>query len=153
VVTREYWDGDAQEYVSTQESMLAIKMWLETTVVEQRRIAYDSMTLLGDIGGLYDFFVVVVTPLVMLIVGDRLTFHLLSKLFMVNNPKESPSSGFSDSDDNDKSDPEAKKRRWKNWLQRAKPYKTACKDQIYHNKLFKFVTCQKICRRKTGNSQ
>lgn len=78
VVTREYWDGDTQEYVNTQESMLAIKMWLETTTNEQKRVAYDSMTLLGDIGGLYDFFVLVVTPCVGLIVGDRITYYLLS---------------------------------------------------------------------------
>ena len=84
VVTREYWDGDKEEYVNTQESMLAIKMWLETTTAEQKRIAYDSMTLLGDIGGLYDFIVIFVTPFVGLIVGDRLTYHLLSKLFLVN---------------------------------------------------------------------
>ena len=40
--------------------MLAIKMWLETTTAEQKRIAYDSMTFLGDIGGLYDFFVILI---------------------------------------------------------------------------------------------
>ena len=60
VVTREYWDGDRQEYVNTKESMLAIKMWLETTTAEQKRIAYDSFTLLGDIGGLYDFFALLI---------------------------------------------------------------------------------------------
>lgn len=87
VSTREYWDGDAQEYVNTQESMLAIKMWLETTTTEQKRTVYDSMTFLGDIGGLYDFFVIFVTPLVTLIVGDRLTYHLLSKMYMVKDPK------------------------------------------------------------------
>jgi len=36
----------------------------------------------------------------MFIVGDRLTYHLLSKLFMVNNPYETPSSfRVSDGDD------------------------------------------------------
>lgn len=88
VVTREYWDGDTEEYVNTQESMLAVKMWLETTTSEQKRVAYDSMTLLGDIGGLYDFFVIVVTPCVGLLVGDRLTHYLLSKLFMINKTSD-----------------------------------------------------------------
>ena len=64
--------------------MLAIKMWLETTTAEQKRIAYDSMTFLGDIGGLYDFIVIFVTPFVGLIVGDRLMYHLLGKLFFVS---------------------------------------------------------------------
>lgn len=41
------------------------------------------MTFLGDIGGLYDFIVIFVTPLVGLIVGDRLMYHLLGKLFFV----------------------------------------------------------------------
>ena len=109
VVTREYWDGDAEEYVNTQESMLAIKFWLETTTAEQKRIAYDSMTLLGDIGGLYDFFVIVVTPCVGLLVGDRLIYHLLGQLFMTNRSKN----GEPDSDESNNSDPEAKKKRWK----------------------------------------
>lgn len=34
ISTREYWDGDAQEYVNTQESMLTIKIGLETTTTE-----------------------------------------------------------------------------------------------------------------------
>ena len=34
VVTREYWDGDKAKYVKTQESMLVIKMWLETNIAE-----------------------------------------------------------------------------------------------------------------------
>ena len=53
-MTREYWDGDTGEYVNTKESMLAIKLTLETTTAQQKRVAYDSMTLLGDIGGFYD---------------------------------------------------------------------------------------------------
>ena len=52
VVTREYWDGQNQEYVNTQESIISIKIWLENTIEQQKRTAYDSMTLLGDIGGL-----------------------------------------------------------------------------------------------------
>ena len=46
------------------------------------------MTFLGDIGGLNDFFVIVVTPMVGLLVGDRLTHYLLSKLFMINKTSE-----------------------------------------------------------------
>ena len=68
--------------------MLAIKMWLEPITNEQKRIAYDSMTFLGDIGGLYDFFVLAIAPLVGIIVGDRLIYHLLSKLFMENKDLE-----------------------------------------------------------------
>ena len=64
--------------------MLTIKMWLETTTAEHKRIAYDSMTFLGDIGGLYDFFVIVIHPCVGIIVGDHLTYFLLSKLFIIN---------------------------------------------------------------------
>ena len=43
------------------------------------------MTLLGDIGGLYDFFVLIVTPCVSIIVGDRVTFYLLQRLFYTND--------------------------------------------------------------------
>lgn len=45
------------------------------------------MTFLGDIGGLYDFFVILISPIVALIVGDRLTYHILGKLFMIRDPK------------------------------------------------------------------
>lgn len=113
-MTREYWDGDAEEYVNTQESMLAIKMWLETTTAEQKRVAYDSMTLLGDIGGLYDFIVIFVTPIVGVIVGDRLTYHLLGQLFFVSRRRQqgSPSAGAAKQDDSSESngsDAEARK--------------------------------------------
>ena len=55
------------------------------------------MTLLGEIGGLKDILVFVLKPCVVFIVGDQLTYHLLSKLFMTNNPNES-SGHFTDSD-------------------------------------------------------
>lgn len=155
VVTREYWDGDAQEYVNTQESMLAIKMWLETTTAEQKRIAYDSLTLLGDIGGFYDFIVVVVTPFVALIVGDRLSYHLLNKLFMVSKAKKTSDS---DDDDNNKlsssSDPLEKKERWKSWIASSEPYKTDSKTQFFNNRLISLVTCRRFrSKPKTEDQQ
>ena len=146
VVTREYWDGDAEEYVNTQESMLAIKMWLETTTAEQKRVAYDSMTLLGDIGGLYDFIVLVVTPLVGLIVGDRLSYYLLSKLYMINkarlNGNRSEPGAYSDGDDSDGGDMDAKKRRWKNWISDVVPYKTDCRTKTVNHNLVSILMCK-----------
>jgi len=70
------------------------------------------MTLLGDIGGFYDFIVIVITPCVGILVGDRLTYYLLAKLFMINKSKH----GEPDSDESNNSDPEAKKKRWKSWI-------------------------------------
>ena len=151
VVTREYWDGDAQEYVNTKESMLAIKLWLETTTTEQKRIAYDSMTLLGDIGGLYDFIVVVVTPCVGLIVGDRLTYHLLSLLFMVNTSQAGGDSN--QSDDNNSSDPDEKKKRWRSWLEETQPYSTSWRNQLSHNHLVSCITCRKFRRYRERNDE
>ena len=99
--------------------MLAIKMWLENTTNEQKRIAYDSMTFLGDIGGLFEIIIYTVTPLVSLFVGDRLTYYLLGKLFLANTSNRRNNNDFNSDDDdnsNNSSDPEAKKREWKHWL-------------------------------------
>ena len=106
-------------------------MKLETTTAEQKRTAYDSLALLGDIGGLIEFIVIVVTPVVAIIVGDKMTYHLLSKLFMVNNgdPKGDKkagdgSEGSDNDDDNNNSDIDAQKKRWKKWMKNTVPYKT-----------------------------
>lgn len=121
--------------------MLAIRFWLETTTSEQKRIAYDSMTLLGDIGGLYDSFVIFLVPFVTLLVGDRITYHLLSLLFFVNRSREVPEES---EDENNNSDPEAKKRRWKKWLNETKPYKPSLKTMLLHNNLIKILMCRFI---------
>ena len=99
-----------------------MKLWLETTTSEQKRIAYDSLTLAGDIGGFYDFIVIVVAPFVGLIVGDRLSYYVLNKLFMVNKTQRRHDDK-SDSED-DKSDPDTRKKKWKNWIESTEPYKT-----------------------------
>ena len=75
------------------------------------------------IGGLYDFFVIVVTPCVGLLFGDRLIYHLLGQLFMTNRSKN----GEPDSDESNNSDPEAKKKRWKRWIRKSKPYHADCR--------------------------
>lgn len=133
--------------------MLTIKMWLETTTTEQRRTAYDSMTLLGDIGGLYDFFVIFVTPLVALIVGDRLTYHILGKLFMVRDPKRpgiinGNTNCDTDSEDKNNSDTEAKQKRWRNWLKGVVPYRTNWKTRCLHNKIVRLITCRFFLKQK-----
>ena len=56
-------------------------MWLETTTAEQKRIAYDSMTLLGDIGGLYDFIVIFV-------ISCQHSLRNSTDLFVVKSPTD-----------------------------------------------------------------
>lgn len=71
------------------------------------------MTMLGDIGGLYDFFVLLIHPIVGIIVGDRLTYFLLSKLFIINTARNNVDdiNQRRDSEDaSDASDPEEKKK-------------------------------------------
>ena len=67
------------------------------------------MTFLGDIGGLYDFFVILIQPCVTILVGDRLTYFLLGKLFITNSANSKyhdgdSGGGLSDNDSNN-SDP------------------------------------------------
>ena len=83
-MTREYYDPVIGESVNTKESMLTINFELITTTNEEKREAYDSLTLFGDIGGLIDFLIMVLTPLIGFIVGDRFTYEFMKSLYMMN---------------------------------------------------------------------
>ena len=84
VSTREYWDGIKGEYVNSQETMISINFELLTTISEQKRTAYSLLSLFGDIGGLFDFLLLFVGPLVGYIVGDRFSYIILRSLYMQN---------------------------------------------------------------------
>ena len=88
LVTREKWDGTIGEYVNTGETMLSINIELLTMVVEQSRTAYNILSLFGDLGGLLDFTMMIVTPLVGYIVGNRFSYILLRSLYMQNRSGE-----------------------------------------------------------------
>ena len=88
VVTREFYDPAIGENVNTLESMVTINLELITTTNEEKRDAYDSLTLLGDIGGLIDFLIMILTPLIGFIVGDRFTYEFMKSLYMMNRKKE-----------------------------------------------------------------
>ena len=84
VSTRENWDGILGEYINTQETMLTIQFELLTTIVEQKRTAYNLLSLFGDIGGLLDFLMLIVTPFVGYVIGDRFSYIVLRSLYMQN---------------------------------------------------------------------
>ena len=84
VSTRENWDGVIGEYVNTGDTMLTIQFQLLTTVVNQKRTAYNLLSLFGDIGGLLDFLMLIVTPFVGYVVGDRFSYIVLKSLYMQN---------------------------------------------------------------------
>ena len=83
-MTREKWDGDLGEYVNTGETMLTINFELLNMVAETERTAYNILSLAGDIGGLLDFVMMIVTPLVGYIIGDRFSYIVLKSLYMQN---------------------------------------------------------------------
>ena len=92
VTTREYWDGNKGEYINSQESMLTINLELLTTINETKRTAYSLLTLFGDIGGLLDFLLLIITPLIGYIVGDRFSYVILRSLYMQNRGDIKPPS-------------------------------------------------------------
>ena len=99
-MTREYYDPVIGESVNTKESMLTINFELITTTNEEKREAYDSLTLFGDIGGLIDFLIMVLTPLIGFIVGDRFTYEFMKSLYMMNR-KERDIGRSSNKEEND----------------------------------------------------
>ena len=88
MVTREYWDGVKGEYVNSQETMISINFVLLTTRSESKRQVYSILALFGDIGGLLDFLLLFLGPLVGYFVGDRFSYILLRSLYMQNRNEE-----------------------------------------------------------------
>ena len=88
VVTREYWDGVKGEYVNSQETMISINFVLLTTRSESKRQVYSILALFGDIGGLLDFLLLFLGPLVGYFVGDRFSYILLRSLYMKNRNEQ-----------------------------------------------------------------
>ena len=84
VITRIYWDENIQGYVNTQESMISITFELLSSKSMNERAVYSLLALFGDIGGLLDFTMLIMTPLVGFIVGDRFTYMILKSLYMQN---------------------------------------------------------------------
>ena len=64
--------------------MITIQFELLTTIVEQKRTAYNLLSLFGDIGGLLDFLMLIVTPFVGYVIGDRFSYIVLRSLYMQN---------------------------------------------------------------------
>ena len=84
MVTREYWDGIKGEYINSQETMISINFMLLSTKAKSERTVYSILSLFGDIGGLLDFLLLFLGPLVGYIVGDRFSYILLRSLYMKN---------------------------------------------------------------------
>jgi len=84
MVTREYYDASLGEYRNTKESMLEISFELLSTSSNESITAYDILTCFGDLGGLRDFFLWVLTPLIGYIIGDRFSYIVLRSLYMQN---------------------------------------------------------------------
>ena len=55
--------------VNTRDPILLINYELDTTLTVQERTAFDSLVLFGDIGGLKDFILTIISPIVALLVG------------------------------------------------------------------------------------
>ena len=91
--TREYWDGIKGEYYFSQETMISINFVLPSNVKKEKKTAYSILELFGDIGGLFDFILLVVGPLVGYIVGDRFTYIILRSLYMQNRNGDGDADG------------------------------------------------------------
>ena len=68
--------------------MLTINFQLQTTANDQKRVAYDSLALAGDIGGLSDFLIIILRSAITFIVSNRFSYIVLRSLFMVNRSGE-----------------------------------------------------------------
>ena len=160
VMTREHWDGTRGEYVNTQESMLTISFELITTISETKRTAYSLLSFFGDIGGLFDFIILICTPLVGYIVGDRFSYIILRSLYMQNRGESRPPGAYDGFEDafEDPDDPQVKRKKQGAWLGRTEPYKESWKSQILLNQWVRFLTCRtcpktKCWKRKKTTSE
>ena len=90
--------------------MLTVNFRLSTTLNKTEIQAYDLLAMLGDIGGLNDFFLLILAPLVAYIVGDRFQYIMLRSMYMQNRRKEGEGDDF-DAIDNERAmnDEEKKK--------------------------------------------
>ena len=64
--------------------MVSINFQLLSSKQVNERTVYSLLELFGDIGGLLDFVMLIMTPLVGFIVGDRFTYIILKSLYMQN---------------------------------------------------------------------
>ena len=84
ISTREYWDAEKSEYISTKESMLSVNMRLSGTMRKQEETAYDFLALISDIGGFVDFIFLLGAPLVAMIMSDRIQYIIMRSMYMMN---------------------------------------------------------------------
>jgi len=77
------------------------------------------MTLFGDIGGLYDFIFLVMTPLMVLCLGDRFLFSLAESVFLDNDSEETGT----------------------NWLDKTRPINMTWLDLVSQNFIIRLLSC------------
>ena len=120
--------------------MVSINFQLLSSKQVNERTVYSLLQLFGDIGGLLDFVMLIMTPLVGFIVGDRFTYIILKSLYMQNrHESDKVYSDFHQSVKN----PTNKRLRQKAWLDETIPYKESTKNTILMNQLVStFFTCR-----------
>lgn len=145
IVTREYYDATLGEYQNTKESMLTISFALSSTSSQESITAYDVLTCFGDLGGLRDFFLWVLTPLIGYIIGDRFSYIILRSLYMQNR------SSAQHGDDNEFDDPNdvmAQRVKQSYWLQNTKPYNESAQTQFLLNEWVQCLMCRSLTSSK-----
>ena len=138
IYSRQYIDfqaflsgGEAPQIDKLKDPMLKVNIKLDTNTIKQERTAYDTLVLFGDIGGLLDFFIIVVSPLMALIVGSRFNFSLLSYLYWVND---------TDPNENNRGTTQEKV---KKWMDKTKRFQMTRSEVAWQNPIVRCITCRR----------
>ena len=68
---------------SDKHFKFTIYMSLARQVVYQKRVVYDIFMMFGDVGGLYDFLIISLAPLLSFLSSKFMVTELLKSLFLV----------------------------------------------------------------------
>ena len=69
------------EKENSSGALITLRFILSRRVYIQSRVVYDLFMMLGEVGGLSDFFVLILSTLMTVISGQSLSADLITKLF------------------------------------------------------------------------
>ena len=147
VATREYWDAQKAEYVSTKDSMLSVNMRLSGTMRKQEETAYDFLALISDIGGFVDFIFLLGAPIVAMIMSDRIQYIIMRSMYLMNRRhhdeyNQMDASGFDDIENEGQTPRQKERVKESQWLHETGKYEESWWEQVKLNSCVQCLMCR-----------
>ena len=83
-------DRQLQPEYSKEDIVMHFKFTLSNEVVVQKRVVYNMFTMFGDVGGLLDFILIVLTPIFSYFSSSLSSATLVSKLYHASESEPKP---------------------------------------------------------------